>query len=629
MTECERLSWLLCCTDGAATLHQSPARLRSRIAISLGVIITVGAWVFLLFDGPSFPSLGFKELETFVFVLAALTGSLSIWRGAGGVSHPAVGLLALYALSLIAFGLPLSGMWAGGEHASSVMLGLWQTSDASGYEGGGFHLWKLGVLDIFNSRRPLMAAALSGIFAVDSGDLRITQAVWTLINASAAFLAARALARSHGFAAGALAFATLYAFYITQTGSMLSENLGLPLGALSFAILWEGLRGERRWLILAGIFFLSLALNARAGAFFVLPCLILWLTGRELKNGSRHALWSLILASAAASLGFLPGAVLRHFYSGLGEAGFSNFAESLYGLVAGGKSWTQVYADYPEIVGMSALDRPNEIMRLAGQAFHAAPQKLLLGILRAYNDYLFSAKWLRFFDEVALRGAAIVLLALGLFHCWKARRQVWAGFLLAVTSGVLLSAPLLMDGGPRVFAATIPATAALIGLGTVPIAAWLGRSITATKPTTGLAALAFASFLLLLCGPLVPFYAGGYESAGDPNCPDGTLRVITKPRPGSALIVLRDGDPRAGRWPYLSRAQFMSDNALELDPGIAPPFYASLNWDAVRWSLEWTVVPGDQLLSSDKIISVCGAPRGKLIILPSQAPAISRRPETP
>jgi hypothetical protein len=103
------------------------------------------------------------------------------------------GELALFAVALLLFGVPLSGMWSGGPDGVNVMVGVFPYSDAAGYEQGGRVLLEDGQLDAWNSRRPLTAVLVGGLLTASHGSLQLTQAILVYLNAVAAFCAARAL----------------------------------------------------------------------------------------------------------------------------------------------------------------------------------------------------------------------------------------------------------------------------------------------------------------------------------------------------------------------------------------------------------------------------------------------------
>ena len=426
-----------------------------------------------------------------------------------------------------------------------------------------------------------------------------------LINAAAVFAAARVVWRSHGLAAGLLVLTTLYLFFSQHLGSLLSENLGLAFGAVAFALLWEGIRAERRWLLALGLFALALGLNARAGAFFVLPALVIWLAWRERHRGWQHCAWTFSWTVGAGLLGFVPATLLGAAYAPTEGIAFGNFAPSFYGLVAGGKGWTQVYSDHPHINALASLEQKyGEIYRLSWVSIREAPKKLLLGIAKAYGRYIVGTGWHKFFDNSVVRGVAILLTLAGLVECVRRRREADAAFLLVVTVGVFASVPFLMDGGSRVFAATIPVTAALIGIGAVTLARWAGRPIDQIDDSriSPLPALAVVVLLVVLTGPAVPLAAGSIQrpTLATHACGSGGVPAVFDHRPGAHVLVW-PGDIGAQRLPDVRSADFLEAFPL---PELVAPAYFSRGRERLsdRWG--WFVVSGSTEATSS--LRLCG-----------------------
>lgn len=542
------------------------------VRATLAVAVMIALWAaWLLFIGA--PPIGpARPYPTIIASLTFIAGAFAFWRADRPIAPSLPAQLLLLAAALIALGLPLAGLWAGGRGGENVVFGIWQASDASNYEAGARNLLWHGQLDSWNTRRPLMAVSLATIFALSGASLMAAQMTLIALVALASFMAARAVWRTHGLGAALLVLGTLVVFQSLHIGSFLSEMLGLPLGALAFALLWTGLHDARRWPVIVGLALLSLGLNARAGAFFVLPVLVVWLTWRERPHGGRAmaatACWSVVAVAA----GFVPARILTALYGAPEGVAFGNLAPTLYGLAVGGKGWLQVYADHPAIKTL-----PNEavqfaeIYRLTLAAFLAEPWKLPLGLLRAYNDYIFNTGWVNFFRNALVRAVAIALLLAGLVDAIRRRREIGPSFLLAVTIGVLLSVPILADGGARVFAATIPTTAALIALGGAAIARWIGRGVAVPAPRRPdlLPETALALLLLALCGPLLALsWRTPTLLAPTQNCPAGLTAAAFLERPGSALLLLPDGDARAGRRPFVALSDFQTRTAWVAPEGV-------------------------------------------------------------
>ena len=126
------------------------------------------------------------------------------------------------------------------------------------------------------SRRPLFTALLAGLLRMTGENLRVVNALLMIVTNASFVVACLSLRRQYGPLAGTVSLLVLCLFYRPFVGTLLTEHLGLALGALGFALLIDGADLWRPSLFLFGCLATSLALSARAGAFFVLPMLALW-----------------------------------------------------------------------------------------------------------------------------------------------------------------------------------------------------------------------------------------------------------------------------------------------------------------------------------------------------------------
>src|SRR5262249_5612110 len=128
-------------------------------------------------------------------------------------------------------------------------------------------------------------------------------------------------------------------------------------------------------------FLLTVALMARAGAFFVLPALVLALP-RAFRGDRRWVRFGAGGVAGVAIAAALTEGVGRLLSDPTGGPTiFSNVSYSLYGLVVGGKGWTQVQRDYPNATEGA------EIYSLAWQAFRANPMGIVRGSVRMWREY--------------------------------------------------------------------------------------------------------------------------------------------------------------------------------------------------------------------------------------------------
>lgn len=534
-----------------------------------------------------------------IAISACLVAAILMFVFSSYLPGQSSGNVALFVIALLLFGIPLCGMWTGGPYGLNVIAGLFPYSDASGYEQGAQRLMQDGRLDGWNTRRPLNAVALGSVLSASNGNLQITQAIFVYLNAAAAFLAAVALRATHGIAAALLMLVTLFAFYQPHIGSLLSENVGLALGSTAFALLWYGIVKERQSAVLFGLFALSVGLNARAGAFFVLPALIVWLSVREARVDRRRGLKTLLLTAAAVVCGFLPSMLVSASFGGEQGIPFGNFAPSLYGLAVGGKGWTQVYVDFPHVASLAESDSFREIYRLAFAAIGNNPLELLKGIALYYNDYIFDTTWHQFFDNRILRAIAIVLTLTGLVHCIRNRREPAPAFLLVTTVGVLLSVPFLYDGAPRAYATTISVTAAFIGIGATRIASrFLGQRLS-LGAGTGMPVMAPALCTLVVvfvCAPAAWLYAesGSKERLAElPVCPEDEVAIVADATPGRIVVTKAVPEGERFRLPFAAPGAIGNDFSSYFSVDLPVPATVIRFRDRVSSEFGFAVIPGE------------------------------------
>ncbi|MBX6323586.1 MAG: hypothetical protein IRY94_17345, partial [Rhodospirillaceae bacterium] len=173
-------------------------------------------------------------------------------------------------------------------------------------------------------------------------------------------------------------------FYRRFVGTGLSENAGFILGCLAAALLWRGAGTRAPRELYGGAFLLTLALVARAGCFFVLPFLVLWIA-RLLRKEGWISLRAGLLGIVAVGAGFLCNfALLRLF--GQPESAFSNFPVVLYGLISGG-NWTTAYAEHPEIRTLPESEAARRVLGFALAKLREDPWLLAKGVMRAWEAF--------------------------------------------------------------------------------------------------------------------------------------------------------------------------------------------------------------------------------------------------
>lgn len=433
----------------------------------------------------------------------------------------------------------LLALWQSGLSDGFTLAGLFPYSDAAGYFNDAQRILAGEPITSFSSRRPLYAAFLAGLLKTTGNNLRLALWLQTLVVSCSLGWVTWGMLRRTGRVANAVVFGmTMWLFFRRFIGTTTTENLGLLLGALGFLAIWEALHERSIRLFTLGLFLTGLALNARAGAFFVLPTLLLWGSLYFAKEGQRFSRWALGMGALALllSFGFNYGALVLS--GGRPGLAFSNFSYTLYGLVHGG-NWQLALAQHPELSLLEPGRQAASVFHLAWRQIEAHPFSLIEGAFRAWVTFLPRAflfvesphPWV----PSALASRLFALLALrALFIVWQSRSTAAFRLMLAYLTGILLSVPFAPPWDSdymRIFAATIPALCWLASTGVqmgtkIEIAKW------PPEPSAALQRLLLASggFFLLL---VLPHLRGAATEAKHLQAVPGSLLRVDPGLTGS------------------------------------------------------------------------------------------------
>lgn len=547
--------------------------------------------------------------------LAALAGAaLATWRRPSAAARA----VALSGVAVL-FAMPLNGAWTTGISTGSFAGGLLPLSDAAGYTHDARRLLAGLHMSPFSSRRPLFSGLLASLLWATGGSLQAAVALLVLGVAAAAWVLGRAVARSHGPMAAVAAVVLLLAFYRRFAPTFQTEQLGLPLGALALAWLWQAaLSGCTREASL-GIGLLALALNARAGAFFVLPALLMWVATAA-APGRRARLRAVGTGALAIALAFAANLTLMRL-AGSPNLPFGNYSLTFYGLAAGGAGWRQAEADHPELRSLGDGERNRRALALALERIRRRPADLALGCARAVGDLAsLGTTGIACFlpggrGGLPVRILFVLAVAAGLARCWRERRQAWARLLLFAAGGFFASVPLVPPADAdemRAYAATFPVLAALAAVGGLFLASWAaarlrpGREMAAPAATPAgadrpilMPALTAGYVALSVAAPLALFAAGTPPRCAAAPCPAAEVEACLQGFPGSAVQLVADDAARRSSCGRVRVADFRRGLAFVPDRPLA----------AVLGALE----PGATLLGGQDL----ARPEVSLIVLPA------------
>ncbi|MCX6054173.1 MAG: hypothetical protein NTZ74_04510 [Chloroflexi bacterium] len=377
-----------------------------------------------------------------------------------------VGFLLALGSTLILFALPVSGLWHSGASEPFIIGGLLPFSDAASYYSDAQRLVEGYRFSAFSARRPLFPALLSVLLALTGQNLMLTIAILCLLAGISCYLATREVQRSFGALSGAIFLFILFLFYRRISGTTMTENLGFPLGISAFVILWSSAQQKNLWKTFTGILLISLALNARAGTFFILPALVLW-AGFAFRGQKKFSIKASLMVTIAIVLGFLLNMLVFRLLADPGGMVFSNFSYTLYGVVAGGKGWMQILIDHPELAKLDDVARSARTYQLVFETWKAHPFDLWVGAVKNWFDYLMPRGAGAFgfirdngtlWTSYSVRTLLSLLAGWGLITTWKRRKSEPYGLMLWAAGGIFLSIPFVPPNDSnqmRVYAATV------------------------------------------------------------------------------------------------------------------------------------------------------------------------------
>ncbi len=526
----------------------------SRVGFTLlAILIALGAYALILWL-PIPAAVGlFVRYNLVLLSIIALPLLFVVFRINGFI-----GKLAALGITLILFGLPLSGLWRSGASEPFIIAGLLPFSDAASYYSDALRVVEGYRFSAFSARRPLFPALLTVLLAVTNQNLVLTIAILTALIACACYLGAREIQRSHGTLTAVVFLYILFLFYRRISGTTMTENLGLPLGVTAFVVLWSASKSKTLWKTALGLLLLTLALNARAGTFFILPALILW-SGFAYRGKRKFSLLAIGINTATVACGFLLNMLVFTLIADPGGMVFSNFSYTLYGVVAGGKGWMQILVDHPELAQLDDVARSAQTYVLVFEEWRAHPFNIFVGAAKNWFDYLMPrgagafgfvrgqnmVSWINY----AVRILLSMLAGWGLVISGKKRKNAPHGMMLWAAVGIFLSVPFVPPNDSnqmRVYAATVAFLIAVCAIGLESLLS-LRKKIQPEpilqNQAGNLQAVIFgiAVSLVTICGALLVKATHRPQELALAECPAGQTQFLARFTAGSLVEVVGEG----------------------------------------------------------------------------------------
>lgn len=550
------------------------------ISPAMIVLVSLGA-IFVLSHPPSASTV--RLLHDFQMPMAVLLVCfLALTFRKKGLLWELCSLVLVITL----FILPLIYKWQTAFFNGSMIGGLLPWQDALAYYTGAQHLTEAGFLTQWTTRRPLFTGFLTVLLWITRNNLQLALTFLALFNGLAVFLAGREIQRVTNAFVASTFIVICYWYYIEHAGTVTTENLAFCMSVLAIAFLIRGSERTSLAAISYGLFLLATALSIRAGAFFILPALLLWflIVYRKVFG------WKGFAAVCLAVLIAMGSNVL--FQRSIGHPNgvlFSNYSETLYGLASGNAGWTQVYKDYPDVVYSA-------IYGLAIDKIRSEPGLFIQGMAGAFRDYFRRDRGaFSFLRLVGDRNAGNISLWIltwaGIAAILYRSKNARSWMILFAWAGILFSTFLLppIDANfMRVYAATVPFTAFLTALGLgVPEIFFqkLGLSLPASQPEwkTDLWLLPFSMGLLLvlLLSPLIVRVIQNPVKIGSSlGCAPDEVEILFRTGDHSAIQLWNDDDVSRSFVPNVKASvfrksmfhwtwtyTFITEEFMKLEPG--------------------------------------------------------------
>jgi hypothetical protein len=423
---------------------------------------------------------------------------------------------AVYALALPM--LTLLCIWAAPEGPSAAggycaLFGQLPWSDARGYFDGAHHLLATGQLDDWNCRRPVNVALLAVRLGLTNGNAHGAVILQVLLLGITVYLCARAMGSEFGIWAGLAAYALTWCWIRPYFPTTMTETLGVSLGALSFALLFKGMRRGTATLLMVGLFGMAFAQATRMGVLIILPMLLAWVGWRYRPRRIVAAKY-VGISLLALVLGFSTNFILVRAYGNKDMASVgSNFAHTIHGLAADSPDAWTYYQRFDELKRLPEAQLNKRLYHDAWEMIRRDPRPLMHALwdynLRPFflnfRDHVFSD--LYFWDRNAFfyfRTMTWIVLCLGLLlYLVRERTKGDLSFWFMGTAGFLLSVPIIyQNSGWRAMAATYPWLAGLLSCGlSLPYAP--KRKVGSTSLEWRTSWLLAGVWILSICGPAV------------------------------------------------------------------------------------------------------------------------------
>jgi len=361
---------------------------------------------------------------------------------------------------LLLFAIPLSYYWETGISTQKIVGGLIPHRDSMYYYLDARNVLNGKHINSLIGSRPMFSGFLASLTALTQNNIQTTLMILVSLCAISFYFLFDEAQVEFGPLPAVLLMAGVYSFYARFIPHLVSEQLGMMLSLTGCTLLLFGIRRVNKMFLVLGILMVTLALNTRVGAMFVLPALAVF-SGFAFKK-KQFSFTNFAWAAAAILLGFLINYLVFQLLADPGIMPYSSFANALYGQSKGGAGWTSIQKDFP------GLTDSYEILKLALMNIKRYPLGLVIGSFKAFRDFfspgidnafVFITGYGNSFIVYLLWAATWFFTGYELVHSFRNIKNPYQQFELLVFAGILLSVPFAPprdSSSMRTYAATIP-----------------------------------------------------------------------------------------------------------------------------------------------------------------------------
>ena len=295
--------------------------------------------------------------------------------------------MLLSSLLFIFLLLPYSGLLNSGLSDQYALGGIIPWSDAFTMQLNTQRFLYGGLMGQSTAIRPISTIFYAVFLHFSGNNYFALQILLSIVISLCLISSMLAVNELFGEITGAFFFTILYYYIRQRIGTYMTEPYGFICGLISCFWIFIGIHTKKQIPMLLGFLFLSLGLNARPAAMFMLPAVGLWYFFIFLREDKKRIQYSVL-----AILIMLSGFIMNHFSQkivyGSGNIPNRQAAEMIYGLCLGGKAWGEVTASDE----MTALNHSDNIIRDVAS--------LCIPVLKEHPENIFSALRTIFIDSL-------------------------------------------------------------------------------------------------------------------------------------------------------------------------------------------------------------------------------------